>query len=112
MPLERKDAKHLQRAQRLVDDGKYLQANEELERIDPWCRHVPEVLTVRLDIYQGLEKWDGAETVAHQLVRYDPDDVRWTILWAQATRHTDGMAAAEVILAEAVERLPDAPALL
>ena len=111
MPLERKDAKHLRAAERLVDDGKFLEANEELECTDPWVRHLPEVLTVRLDIYQALEKWELMEVVARRLVNYDPDDVRATVLWATATRRSDCLAAAQVILLEAVEWLPDSAAL-
>jgi hypothetical protein len=68
------------------------------------------VLVVRLDIYQALEKWDLMKTVACRLVRHDENDVRSTVLWATATRRTDCLAAAQVILLEAVERLPDAAA--
>lgn len=111
MPLEPDDAQHLRAAEDLVERGLYLEANAELEEIDFDVRHLPEVLTVRLDIYQALEKWDLMEVVARRLVRYDPNDVRSTILWATATRHSDGLAAAQVILTEAIERIPDAAAL-
>ena len=32
---------------------------------------MPEVLKLRLDIYQALEKWGLMEIVAHRLVNYD-----------------------------------------
>lgn len=51
------------------------------------------------------------EVVARRLVRYDESDVRSTVLWATATRHADCLAAAQVILLEAVERIPHSAAL-
>lgn len=111
MPLEPHDARHLRAAQGYLERGLYLEANAELEEIDFDVRHLPEVLTVRLDIYHALEKWDLMEVVARRLVRYDENDVRATVLWATATRHADCLAAAQVILLEAVERIPDSAAL-
>ena len=29
-----------------------------LEEIDPFCRHLPEVLLARLAIHHGLKKWE------------------------------------------------------
>ena len=57
MPLEREDQKHLLAAQGYVELGMFLEADAELEEIDPGVRHLPEVLEVRIRIYQGLEKW-------------------------------------------------------
>jgi hypothetical protein len=34
----------------------YLEADAQLDKIDPVCRAVPEVLAVRLAIYAGLQK--------------------------------------------------------
>src|SRR5688572_1132472 len=107
MPLEDEDYAHLVTAEGYLALGKPLEADAELDEIDPDVRHLPEVLIVRLAIYQALEKWELMEVVARRLVRYDPDDVRSTVLWATATRRSDCLAAAQVILLEAVERLPD-----
>jgi hypothetical protein len=49
-----------------------LDANEELERIDPEVRHVAEVLTVRLEVYRSLKKWELMRTVAARLAAHDP----------------------------------------
>ena len=59
-------------------------ADAELEKIDREVRHVPEVLEVRLEIYQGLEKWELMRVVAKNLAGYDPDNAQWWISWAAA----------------------------
>jgi hypothetical protein len=40
------------------------EANAELEEIDPFCRHLPEVLLARLAIYNSLKKWELLAVVA------------------------------------------------
>lgn len=45
----------------------YLDADVELDGIDPEVRHVAEVLAVRLEVYRGLEKWELMRTVAGRL---------------------------------------------
>jgi uncharacterized protein HemY len=47
------------------------EANEELEQIDPFCRVLPEVLRIRLEIYHQAKRWELMEVVAKQLSRYD-----------------------------------------
>src|SRR6187455_266643 len=106
MSLENEDLRHLEAAQGFVTLGLHLEANAELERIDAYVRHVPEVLRVRLAIYRALEKWELMQTVAKRLALYDPDDVEATRAWAFATRRAECIEAARLILREAVERLP------
>jgi hypothetical protein len=31
----------------------HLEADEELDPMDPYCRHLPEVLAVRVKVYRG-----------------------------------------------------------
>ena len=76
-------------------------ANEELEEIDPEVRHVPEVLAVRVKICRALEKWELMQTVAKKLTDYDPENPRWPLAWAFATRRADSLDAARRILVEA-----------
>jgi hypothetical protein len=76
----------------------FLDANEELEKIEPDVRHVPEVLALRLCIYQKLEKWDLMQAVAKKLARYDPADAQWTINLAYATRRSSSVVNAKAIL--------------
>lgn len=106
MPLVDDDLKHLTAAQGFVELGMWLDANEELENIDPEVRHVPEVLAVRVGIYRALEKWELMQTVARKLAQYDPDDPEWTVEWAFATRRAKSLDAARLILENAIARLP------
>jgi hypothetical protein len=46
MPLENTDRSHLRAAHGYIALGMFEEANAELEEIDPFCRHLPEVLTV------------------------------------------------------------------
>ncbi len=50
MPLDRPDLQHLNAAQGFAALGMYEEGNAELEKIDPFCRALPEVLEVRLEI--------------------------------------------------------------
>ena len=36
----------------------FQEANDQLENIDPFNRAAPEVLAVRIAVYQGLKKWE------------------------------------------------------
>ena len=47
----------------------FMDANEELENIDPEVRHLPEVFAVRVQIYTGLKKWELLQVVAKKLGR-------------------------------------------
>lgn len=98
MPLEPEDQIHLEAAHGYVDLGMFLDANEELEKIDPDVRHVPEVLALRLCIYQKLEKWDLMQAVALKLTRYDPSEAQWAINLAFAIRRSSSIPAAKAIL--------------
>ena len=84
----------------------FLDANAELEEIDPEVRHVPEVLEIRVQIYQALKKWELMQTVAKKLAEYDAKNPQWAISWAYAARRADSIQAAKRILLEAVEQHP------
>ena len=101
MPLVENDLKHLTAAQGYVELGMFLDANAELEEIGPEVRHVPEVLEIRVQIYQSLKQWELMQVVAKQLAIYDPDQPQWTVSWAFATRRSESLEAAKMILLEA-----------
>jgi hypothetical protein len=105
MPLNADDQRHLTAAEGYAALGMYLHANVELEEI------VAEVLTVRLEIYLGLEKWELMLTVADRLAALEPDNVQWSISLAFATRRAQSIEAAKSILLSAVERHPKEPIL-
>ena len=111
MPLPADDHRHLTAAEGYATLGMFLDADAELEQIDAEVRHVAEVLTVRLEIYRGLEKWDLMQTVAARLAAHDPEDAQWAISLAYATRRAQSIEAAKAILLEAVERHPKEPIL-
>jgi hypothetical protein len=109
MPLNPEDQRHLTAAQGYAELQMFLDANEELEKIDADVRHVPEVLAVRVEIYTGLKKWELLRTVAKKLADHDPDEPQWPISLAYATRRAESIEAAKLILLEAVERHPKEP---
>ena len=53
MPLEPPDQQYWQAAVGYVELGMFAEADLELDKIDPFCRALPEVLAVRLAIYRG-----------------------------------------------------------
>ena len=84
----------------------FLEANAELDQIDPFNRAAPEVLAVRIAIYRGLEKWDLMQEIAKRLAEFQPNDIQWTISLAYATRRADSIQAAKEILLNAESKFP------
>ena len=109
MPLDPNDQRHLQAAQGYIALGMHLDANEELEQIDAAFRHLPEVLAVRLAVYQSAKRWELATVVAKQLAAGAPEDPQWPISLAYATRRLESIEAAKAILLEATAKHPDEP---
>jgi hypothetical protein len=70
MPLEPPDKKHWKAASGYVQLGMYLEADAELDEIDPFCRAAPEVLAVRLEIYAVVKKWELMQAVAKKLAEH------------------------------------------
>ena len=50
MPLSNPDQQHLRAAHGFIELGMFEEASAELEEIDPFCRHLPEVLRARRDL--------------------------------------------------------------
>lgn len=111
MPLERNDHQHLDAAQGYLALGMAEDANRELDGIDPFCCHLPEVLAVRLAVYEHSHRWGLAETVAKRLTATAPDDPLWPISLAYATRRLRSVAAARAILLEAAKTHPEEPTI-
>jgi hypothetical protein len=65
MPLESPDKEFFNAAVGYAQLGMFLEANEQLENIDPFNRVAPEVLALRVDIYCGLQKWHLRPGVLH-----------------------------------------------
>jgi tetratricopeptide (TPR) repeat protein len=106
MPLEPPDQKFFQAACGYAQLGMFLDANEELEKIDPYCRAAPEILALRVAIYRGLKKWELMAAISKRLVAFQPDDVQWTVSFAYAIRRANSIQAAKDILLNAESKFP------
>ena len=84
----------------------FAEADSELDKIDPFCRGLPEVLAVRLAIYRGLEKWEWMQQIAKRLKEFQPDNVQWTMSLAYATRRAYSIDIAMEILIDAKAKFP------
>jgi tetratricopeptide (TPR) repeat protein len=82
-------------------------ANAELEEIDPFCRHLPEVLLARVAIYCTLQKWELMAIVGKKLVEWNFDESRNFVDWAYATRRAESIHLAHAILSRAAELHPN-----
>jgi tetratricopeptide (TPR) repeat protein len=98
-------------AQGYIELGMPLEANDELEQVDPDQRAHTEVLGIRVRIYCALKNWYLMQTVAKRLTLIEPEKAEWAISWAYATRRADSLNAARIILVDAIDRLPDTAVL-
>ena len=76
----------LEAAQGYATLGMYLQSNQELEQMSADTRLWPEVLAVKLTIYDGLKLWDLVEITAMQLKDSANGNRRWLKLADGACR--------------------------
>jgi len=111
VPLEQPDRQHSQAAAGYVELGMFLEANTELDKIDPFNRAAPEVLALRIEIYRGLAKWELMQQLAKRLTDFQPDDLQWTISLAYATRRADSIEAEKEILLNAEPKFPNEVAI-
>ena len=74
MEFSHEDRMALQRAEGWLELRLPLEANEELDEIEPAMRAHPEVLKLRYSIYSASKKWEMALEVANCLHRQLPDD--------------------------------------
>jgi tetratricopeptide (TPR) repeat protein len=111
VPLERPDWQYWQAAAGYAELGMFLEADTELDKIDPFNRAAPEVLALRIAIYRGLEKWELMQEIAKRLAEFQPDDVQWTISLAYVTRRANSIQAAKEVLLNAESKFPKEPAI-
>ena len=86
MPLEPPDQQYWQAAVGYVELGMFAEADSELDKIDPFCCALPDVLALRLAIYRGLKKWELMQQIGKRLKEFEPDHGQWTISLAYVTR--------------------------
>jgi tetratricopeptide (TPR) repeat protein len=111
VPLEQPDRQHWQAATGYVELGMFLEADAELDKIDPFNRAAPEVLALRIGIYRRLEKWELMQEIARRLAEFQPDDIQWTLSLAYATRRANSIEAAKKVLLSAEPRFPKEAAI-
>src|SRR5438067_7208646 len=111
MPIESPDKEFFNVAVGYTQLRMFVEANEQLENIDPFNRVAPEVLALRVEIYRGLEKWDLMQQIAQRLHEFSPNDVQWIVSYAYATRRADGLSAARDILVASLPKFPREPIL-
>lgn len=67
------DKRHLLAAEGWLELGLHLEANAELEKIQPQLRAHPDVLELRWQIYAKEKKWEACVDIGNAVVRYAPD---------------------------------------
>lgn len=93
MPLEEEEQRHVTSAQGFLELGMFLDADAELDRIDPFCRHLPEILEVRVQIYSALKKWELLAAVTKRLWAIT-DEPAWLAEHANALRQSGAIDSA------------------
>jgi tetratricopeptide (TPR) repeat protein len=101
------DQLHLNAAAGFLQIGEPMDAWNELEEIAAANRAKVEVLTVRLAVCRGLEKWELAEEVARHLIKHDPHNVMHIVALAEVMGHREGPVAAAAVYELAIGRFPD-----
>jgi hypothetical protein len=103
VPLEPPDQQYWQAAVGYVELGMFQDANDQLEKIDPFNRAAPEVLAVRLAIYRELKKWEldvpqtGAFVIAAHAKRNTRDGYRTVLLAATGNTRRSSTAHSKLI---------------
>lgn len=111
MSRAKPDQQHLRSACRYIELGMFEEAQAELEKIDPFSRHLPEILSARIPHYRALKRWDLMAIVAKKLTEWSPEMPGNFIDWACATRRVDSIHAAHAILTRAASLHPTDPTI-
>ena len=106
MSLESPHKEFFEAACGYAELGMFHEANEQLEKIDPFLRAAPEILALRIEIYCGLEKWELMAELAKRLTEFEPDNPQWPVSLAYATRRANSIEAAKEILLNAERKFP------
>jgi tetratricopeptide (TPR) repeat protein len=106
MMLEPPDQQFFTAACGYVELQMFQEANEELEKIDPFLRAAPEILALRIEIYRGLQKWELMTELTRRLTEFEPDNPQWPVSLAYATRRANSIEAAKEILLSVETKFP------
>jgi predicted Zn-dependent protease len=106
MPFSLQDKKHLSAAQGYFELGMLADSETELDKLSRATQERPEVLVIRLGIYQKQERWPELQVVSAALSDLDPAQPQWAISLAYATRRADCIESARAVLLNALKRHP------
>jgi tetratricopeptide (TPR) repeat protein len=102
-----RELQHVTAAEGYIALGLYLEANEELEQLDPLHQTLPRPLVLKLCVYAGLKQWDLVQTLAAKLSENEPSNAHWALWWASAACRAQSVKAAIQILLHALEKHPN-----
>ena len=100
------DQLHITTARGFVRLKQYLDAHESITSVSPEVRDSTEVLSLKVPIFHGLEKWEAMEIVARALANRLPEETNWMAAWIAAKRRVSGDEVADAILADYLPALP------
>lgn len=94
--------RHLQYASGFIDLGMLRDAARELRAIAKADQRKPRVLTVWIDLHMHARRWKPLIAASRQLVRVEPRNDKGWISWAFGLRELNQVAAARLVLREAM----------
>lgn len=107
------DQQHIRAAEGWLELGDHLSAFEELEKLSPRQRALPDVFKLRWRIFNHAGKHEMAFQVAEGLTRMLPDDAQVFAWRSYSARRMPGggIDGALALLEDAVNDFPDEPLL-
>ena len=105
-PLELHDHRHLEAAQGWFELGNCIEATEELEQITPEMRGRPDVLVVRVAIYEAAKKWEYAAEIAKAISEFAPESPFGFIHQAYSLHELKRTQEAWNVLLPVVDKFP------
>lgn len=101
------DQRHFDAALGWLGLGNWEEANEELEKIAPQFKALPEVLAVRFDIFAKAAKWEYAAEIARCISELLPHNPYGHIQLAFALHELKRTKDAYHVLVAVVDKFPD-----
>lgn len=99
--------RRLQHARGYLGLGMVNEASDELKAIDWDDRMKPELLAMRVDLYQAAKNWELMADIAMHLAETLPDQSDGWFNWAYALREMDKVTEAKDVALKGLELHPD-----
>jgi predicted Zn-dependent protease len=88
----------LNAAQGFFQLGMWNESWNELEALPPETRHRPQVILLRVMIYNNLKRWEEASIIGRGALHHYPDFGALYVATAHALRHYSGAAEARAVI--------------